>query len=433
MIVPESRAKLVRYSNHKNPKKYIVVHQTGNKKKGANAYMHARLQYNGNSRQASWHIQVDDKEAYQSFSYDDGLWHAGNRPINRESIGVEICVNEDGDYGKAVRNGISVVKYLMKRFGIKDVYVINHNDASGKWCPTEILNGKDGMSWTWFKKQLSGNTKPAVAGGTVKPSTTTPKFTGSIVDYLNQQGIASNINNRKNLAVEHGIVSRESDYTGTAKQNTDLLNAMMKGTPKQEGTRKEPISSGYTGNSIVDYLVSIKHPANFSDRKKLADANGVSNYTGTASQNNQLLDKLRAGEAKAPQSAVAKPKSNNVSNYKGDSIVDYLNLSGNKHLGGSSFNNRKKLAEANGIKGYSGTASQNKELLRKLQGGGNPAPAPTPATKKSINVNSIAEQIKKGIDNKGKKIPTGHEPRRKHFGLTKDEYSKVRARVNQIM
>ena len=433
MIVPESRAKLVRYSNHKNPKKYVVVHQTGNKKKGANAYMHARLQYNGNSRQASWHIQVDDKEAYQSFSYDDGLWHAGNRSINQESIGVEICVNEDGDYGKAVRNGISVVKYLMNKFNIDGVFVINHNDASGKWCPTEILNGKDGMSWTWFKEQLSGSTKPAVVGGTVKPSTTTPKFTGSIVDYLNQQGIASNINNRKNLAVEYGIVSRESDYTGTAKQNTDLLNAMMKGAPKQEGTRKEPISSGYTGNSIVDYLVSIKHLANFSDRKKLADANGISNYTGTASQNKQLLDKLRAGEAKAPQSAVAKPKSNNVSNYKGDSIVDYLNLSGNKHLGGSSFNNRKKLAEANGIKGYSGTASQNKELLKKLQGGGNPAPAPAPATKKSIDVNSIAEQIKKGIDNKGKKIPTGHEPRRKHFGLTKVEYAKVRARVNQIM
>lgn len=128
--------------------------------------------------------------------------------INRESIGVEICVNEDGDYGRAVRNGISVVKYLMNRFGIKDVYVINHHDASGKWCPTEILNGKDGMTWTWFKKQLSGDAKPAVVGSTVKPSTTIPKFTGSIVDYLNQQGIASNINNRKNLAVEHGVVNK---------------------------------------------------------------------------------------------------------------------------------------------------------------------------------------------------------------------------------
>ena len=320
----------------------------------------------------------------------------------------------------------------MSRFGIEDVFVINHNDASGKWCPTEILNGKDGMSWTWFKKQLSGSTKPAVVGGTVKPSTTTSKFTGSIVDYLNQQGIASNINNRKNLAVEYGIVSRESDYTGTAKENTDLLNAMMKGTPKQEGTRKEPISSGYTGSSVVDYLVSIKHPANFSDRKKLADVNGISNYTGTASQNKQLLDKLRAGGKVTSKPTTPNPKpvaqNKNVTNYKGGSIVDYLNLSGNKHLGGSSLSNRKKLAEANGIKGYAGTASQNEELLRKLQGGSS-----APTASRSINVNSIAEQIKKGIDNNGKHVPSGHEPRRKHFGLTADEYAKVRARVNQIM
>lgn len=52
---------------------------------------------------------------------------------------------------------------------------------------------------------------------------------------------------------------------------------------------------------------------------------------------------------------------------------------------------------------------------------------------RSVNVNAIAEQIKKGIDGQGRRIPNGHEPRRKHFGLTKDEYAKVRARVNQIM
>ena len=56
---------------------------------------------------------------------------------------------------------------------------------------------------------------------------------------------------------------------------------------------------------------------------------------------------------------------------------------------------------------------------------------PTPT--RSVNVNAIAEQIKKGIDSQGRRIPIGHEPRRKHFGLTKDEYAKVRTRVNQIM
>ena len=56
---------------------------------------------------------------------------------------------------------------------------------------------------------------------------------------------------------------------------------------------------------------------------------------------------------------------------------------------------------------------------------------PTPT--RSVNVNAIAEQIKKGIDSQGRRIPTGHEPRRKHFGLTASEYTKVRTRVNQII
>ena len=144
---------------------------------------------------------------------------------------------------------------------------------------------------------------------------------------------------------------------------------------------------------------------------------------GTAKQNIDLLNAMRSGKKPAQPKAT----SNNVSNYKGGSIVDYLNLSGNKHLGGSSFNNRKKLAEANGIRVYTGTAAQNKQLLLKLQGGSVATPT------RSVNVNAIAEQIKKGIDSQGRRIPNGHEPRRKHFGLTASEYAKVRARVNQIM
>ena len=161
----------------------------------------------------------------------------------------------------------------------------------------------------------------------------------------------------------------------------------------------------------------------------IASANGISN-PGLIHVGQTL--KINGGVQSTPKPTPApKPKpvqNKNVTGYKGGSIVDYLNLSGNKHLGGSSLSNRKKLAEANGIKGYAGTASQNEELLRKLQGGSS-----APTASKSINVNSIAEQIKKGIDNNGKRVPSGHEPRRKHFGLTKDEYAKVRARVNQIM
>lgn len=47
-----------------------------------------------------------------------------------------------------------------------------------------------------------------------------------------------------------------------------------------------------------------------------------------------------------------------------NSIVDYVK----EHGGDSSFSGRSKLAAAEGIKGYTGTAAQNQSLLSKLKG-----------------------------------------------------------------
>lgn len=55
--------------------------------------------------------------------------------------------------------------------------------------------------------------------------------------------------------------------------------------------------------------------------------------------------------------------------YNPASIVDYLKMNGQD----SSYAARKKLAQKNGITGYSGTAAQNTELLRLLKGGASPA------------------------------------------------------------
>lgn len=46
-------------------------------------------------------------------------------------------------------------------------------------------------------------------------------------------------------------------------------------------------------NSIVDYLKSVNEDSSFSNRMKLAAQFGIQNYRGTASQNTQLLKKLR--------------------------------------------------------------------------------------------------------------------------------------------
>ena len=56
----------------------------------------------------------------------------------------------------------------------------------------------------------------------------------------------------------------------------------------------------YTGSSvsIVDALKAIGVDSSMNNRKKIAKANGISNYSGTASQNTQLLNLLKQGKLK---------------------------------------------------------------------------------------------------------------------------------------
>lgn len=139
------------YGRH-NKKKYITVHQTGNTSRGANAVMHARLQTNLNPRQASWHWQVDDSVAIQSLEHVVSAWHCsdGRGDGNMHSIGIEICINSDGDYVKSVENGARLVAKIMEQEGISISNVKQHADWSTKNCPAQIRAGKSGIDWNRF-------------------------------------------------------------------------------------------------------------------------------------------------------------------------------------------------------------------------------------------------------------------------------------------
>ena len=146
-LVPDSIAARVSYGKI-NKKKFIVVHETDNTRSGADADAHARLQMNGNGRQASWHWQVDDKEAVQSFEHMWSCWAAGSYKGNEEGIQVEMCVNSDGNYLKAVQNTAELVAKIMKDEGIPIKNVVQHNYFSGKNCPSKMRAGK--VSWAQF-------------------------------------------------------------------------------------------------------------------------------------------------------------------------------------------------------------------------------------------------------------------------------------------
>lgn len=149
-----------------NPEDYITIHETANTNNGADAEAHADLQSNGNSRDASWHYQVDDHSAYQSFEDDIQCWHAGDGQGsgNMKSIAIEICVNKDGNFTQAVMNAADLTADLMKKYGIPIERVVQHNKWSGKNCPTYLRNGSKGITWAKFismvEDELDGSTTP---------------------------------------------------------------------------------------------------------------------------------------------------------------------------------------------------------------------------------------------------------------------------------
>ena len=116
---------------------------------------------------------------------------------------------------------------------------------------------------------------------------------------------------------------------------------------------KLPNLSGYNGNSIVDGLKSVGYDSSFDSRKELYKEAGFTDvYKGTAKQNEELLNILKGNDYYK-------------ADYKGLSFVDAL-----KSIGvDSSFENRKRIARANGIDNYKGSALQNMKLLNMLKNG----------------------------------------------------------------
>ncbi|MGV3564217.1 MAG: N-acetylmuramoyl-L-alanine amidase family protein [Nocardioides sp.] len=146
-----------------NARRWITIHETANTSRGANAAAHARLQSGGNVRVASWHWQVDDAEAVQSFPHSTVCWHAGTAAGNGQSVGIEICVNADGDYLAAVRNAATLTAQIMRDEAIPLERVVDHNHWSGKNCPTLLRGGASGITWAGFLELVRAATGQSVA------------------------------------------------------------------------------------------------------------------------------------------------------------------------------------------------------------------------------------------------------------------------------
>lgn len=187
----------------------VVVHWTANESKGSNAvanrnYFNRKYRvinsevyetYNDANnkpvsfRKASAHLNVDDTTLIENLPWKKGQaemgYHVGATSYmtgilkklnttypNNCTIGLEICVNSDGDFKKAYANGVQVTAMMLKEHGltINDLY--RHYDITGKLCPgfftdngyaKKYLNTTKDVAWKQFQDDVAAalNGKPA--------------------------------------------------------------------------------------------------------------------------------------------------------------------------------------------------------------------------------------------------------------------------------
>lgn len=342
---------------------YITFHNTANDAAAENEIKYMI----GNNSEVSYHFAVDDKEVVQGIPLNRNAWHTGDSGKgdgNRKSIGVEVCYSKSGGekYEKAEALAIKFIAQLLheRNWGVDrvrthkswtEIGVKKGYSSYVKNCPHRVL---DAGRWDEVLKAIEKELK------TLKGENTNDE---KVVEPVKEE-------------VKSEVVTTPSKPT-SAKPSTSL--------------------------GLVDWMKSKGMDSSYNNRAKLAKEYGIANYSGSASQNEKLLDLLQAG--KKPVTSTTKKET--TSNPKNLGLVDWMNA--NKM--DSSYANREKLAKQYGISGYKGTADQNIKLLEKLTSGSKTSTkttsSPTIKVEAKVTLKSSAtkyatgESIPKSI--KGKK------------------------------
>jgi len=207
--------------------KGITVHNTYNDATAVNEINYMQR----NNNYVSYHAAIDEKEVIFGVPQDRSSWHAGdgsNGYGNRNHLSFEICYSKNGGekYRRAEANAVKVLAYALyiNKWGMSKLK--KHQDWSGKNCPHRILDEK---RWGEFTSKVAKELA-RLNGGVVEQAakSVTPvepkppvKVSGNLglVDWMKANKMDSGFSNRAKL---YG-----SGYSGTAAQNTTLLNKLQ--------------------------------------------------------------------------------------------------------------------------------------------------------------------------------------------------------------
>ena len=124
--------------------RYITIHETDNRRSGADANAHATLLSTNVSDITSWHYTVDDSSIYHHVPDNEIAWNAGDNRTknggNINGIGIEMCVNLANDYERTLRNTAELAAELMIAYDLDMECIRFHEDFMNKECPHRLIS-----------------------------------------------------------------------------------------------------------------------------------------------------------------------------------------------------------------------------------------------------------------------------------------------------
>lgn len=139
--------------------KYIVIHDTDNRRAGADAQANRDYFANHPNANASAHYIVDQGNIIQALEDTWRGWHVGDGGASAEvnnsnGIGIELAVNAGNDFDKTFQNGVALTRYLMKKYNIPAENIVMHKHASGKTCSRMMIEDNPNL-WARFKEEVA--------------------------------------------------------------------------------------------------------------------------------------------------------------------------------------------------------------------------------------------------------------------------------------
>lgn len=185
--------------------KGLVIHWTANTQKGSDADNN-RNYFNNSGVAASAHYIVDDHQIIQCLPEDEMAYHVGANKYNpracRElsdypndcTIGIEICVNRDGDFNKTMENTVALAAEICKRYGWTKENLWRHYDITGKDCPrffvddaTAVAYGFPSANAGWSKFLI--DVEAAAKAGETSEVVNVPKWKRQIMERAKAEGL----------------------------------------------------------------------------------------------------------------------------------------------------------------------------------------------------------------------------------------------------